>query len=158
MTHELNMIDYLDFAEDECTWKFPTAALDRIFRKKKFNKSQPKLGDFVPTNEDGEVMEKPEFNVDVRDYEINTDKGNNDYLDEMNKQSNDHEMYRQALDRVIWKGWEVEELVGYYVLVDKSRTEIAECYTDKKKWTWYDKNTYEKLIDSGVKLERIIKK
>lgn len=149
MTHEKNMIEYLDKAEDECAWKFPTAELEKIFRKKNFLKSAPKLGDYVPTNEKGEVMEKP---FDFGNWE----KAH--YPSE--KRMKIHEQFQEALDRVMWQGWEVKQSLkkDHYILYHPSDPHIARCCDNKMEWIGDDSNTYEQLITSGVKLERIEKK
>ncbi len=168
MTHEKNM-KYLKSAQElylEVCKKIKgnvdsIKAYEGYFEALDLLYQQPMLGDFVATNEDGEVMEKPEFNVDVRDYEVDTDKGNNEYLNEMNKQSNDHELYRQALSRVLWKGWKVESVLQGHTNVMKSE----DIENGKAMWLSFTSDgifgklkTYEQLITSGVKLERIQKK
>ena len=126
MTHEKNMIEYLDFAEDECTWKFPTAELEKIFRKKNFNKSQPKLGDFIPTDEDGEPGKKMQ--------------------------------YQSALDRRLWDGWEIKRGELSYPNEIAVLPDIQITYSNHIGERFFKHKTYESLINSGVKLERIQRK
>ena len=95
MTHELNMIEYLDWLEDQQDSKIITLA--NVFVIKNFNKSQPMLGDFVPTNEKGEVME------DMFCYERKFDC-HEQCTDCKNKSS----QFQQAIPRVLWKGWELD--------------------------------------------------
>ena len=133
MKHELNMMDYLDWIEDQET--DPLGLLDKIIAQRDFLKSQPKLGDFVPTNEKGESMEKPSEIASFGQFE-----------------------YQSALDRVLWKGWE------YY-------PERKELYLNNKRMGYFtylkvlvspkgnkEFRTYEQLITSGIKLERIQRK
>ena len=145
MTHEKNMIDYLDWIEDQGT--NPLWLLDKILGQRNFLKSQPKLGDFIPTNKKGEVMEKPKGGPHGQSKSVQL----NHY--------NRVEQYQSALDRVIWKGWEVEQRKGYSTLQKISdKIPMAECYDDSTEWDWYGWESYESLITSGVKLERIEKK
>lgn len=164
--------------------------------------SEPKLGDFVPTNKKGEVMVKKnisaieEFNgkevilkhqygiSDSKDLYLNTessgrleiedgwiylyDKGKSGkYFKKAFQRSRIDKIgyrifwiapieYQSALDRVIWKGWEVKQR-GSYKTLQRIDEVIAECYNDSTKWDWYGVESYEKLITSGVKLERITK-
>lgn len=167
MTAEKNMIDYIDWIEDENfsrhTDEYPTTMEEArkysyIINQKSFLKSQPKLGDFVPTNEKGEVMDKPPRYDDwYSGKPIVSAEGKHDYWLNLYKE------YQSALDRVIWNGWEVRQETGYCILImignKKSGGQISECYTDSKEWDWYGIKTYEKLIStSGVKLDRIEKK
>ena len=101
-------------------------ALDLLYQ-------QPKLGDFVATNEDGEVMEKP------RDEDGEPGK---------------KMQYQSALDRVIWKGWHI----GKHGWVVNEFGDSIGLVKDSKFVIDSDKTTYEKLINSGVKLERIQRK
>ncbi len=148
MTHEKNMIDYLDCIEG--IYPAPATTLNEIWKKKHFLKSQPMLGDFVATNEDGEVMEKPNILKGVI-----MGSGVSQYdLDQS-------DMYIKGLENVMWKGWEVDKggwLIngsmsiycadGFWVIID---------YKEKIKEELKNP-TYEQLINSGVKLERIEKK
>ena len=153
MTHEKNMIDYLDFAEskdsdiglDEKGNFNYEIFYDTIMAKKDFNKSQPKLGDFVPTNEDGEVMEKP----DPEDYQ-----SYDTLLEETNRilYKGLSYAYQEALDRCLWKDWEIKE--GH--LFSDNCCDYIGSYIDNE--FRFTKPTYEQLITSGVKLERKQKK
>lgn len=115
MKHELNMIEYLDSIEE----------LDhKIYKKKQFLKSKPMLGDYVPTNENGEVIEKPSKIASFGQFE-----------------------YQQALDRVLWKGWKFrEDNIFDTLLISHYSKQIINLEQFK---------TYEHLIISGIKLERI---
>ena len=136
MTHELNMIDYVLYRNKETTLQkgFRLDMIDHAV----FLKSPPKLGDFIPTNEKGEVMEKP----------IQHSTGEFDTIEVME--------WDKAVNRVIWKGWEVEQRPGYSTLQKISdKITMAECYDASTEWAWYGWASYDKLITSGVKLERI---
>lgn len=159
MITELNMIDYIDFLETKVNILSLTE-LDlwqKTRHHKDFLKSTPKLGDFVPTNEKGEVMEKP----DKFDDWLKEPIRNGHFPLGVNC-----EKFQQALDRVIWKGWEVVEGETKYHLKkpnEGSRSLLA--YVNKTHPKAFEllneilgNKTYEQLITSGVKLERIEKK
>lgn len=63
-----------------------------------FLSRQPKLGDFVPCGENGVPLEKPK-NYDAFKNELSRDEFDYNFTDCVN--------YRQALDRVLFKGFEV---------------------------------------------------
>ena len=153
MTYEKNMMDYVFWCKennphengrlvDRTTWFMMT-----VENKADFLKSPPKLGDFVPTNEKGEVMERP---FDFGNWE----KAHYPSAKRMRV----HEDYQSALDRRLWVGWE------YY-------PEKKELYLNNKRIGYFSYSevlvsingngefkSYEKLINSGVKLERIQRK
>ncbi len=147
MTHEKNMIDYLDWIEG--VFLDNQTARNNIFAHRDFLKSPPKLGDYVATNEKGEVMEKPE--PPKSDSELIILNWHKEMLN-----------YNEALDRVLWKGWEVEDSetrkMGKFKILCNDGETIAIC-KDKEWVFWKDKyhtaDTYNDLITSGVKLERI---
>jgi len=63
-----------------------------VIKHAKLTNRQPSLGDFVPTDEDGNVLKKPD--IHSLDHSIAVAI---------------HQEYQQALDRVIFKGdWECE--------------------------------------------------
>ena len=146
MTHEPNMIEYLYAqrlrrAAGLATYK---NAFIQSYKYAEFLESTPKLGDYVPTNEDGEVMEKPggleEFRHDTGleyDYWIVA------ILE-----------YQSALDRILWEGWEI----GKHGWVVNEFGDSIGLVKDSKFVVDSDKTTYELLINSGVKLERIQRK
>lgn len=145
--YEPNMIDYLDWIEGKPItelrdWR--SKRYYKIMEKRDFLKSPPKLGDFVPTNKKGEVMEKPSVIASFGLFE-----------------------YQQALDRVIWKGWELVKGMDaemhpegrWLTNGDHYSDRIAAYSTRSKSLQFKDgATTYEQLITSGVKLERIEKK
>ena len=137
------MIDYIDWIEDQGT--NPLWVLDEIIGQRNFLKSTPKLGDFVPTNKDGEVYD-PKV---VASYNLDHNMGSG-------IQDKFRTEYQSALDRVIWKGWKFcFQYIGYesYSNGDK---EIGFRDGSPIKESGY--STYENLITSGVKLERIQRK
>lgn len=152
MTHEPNMIEYLYAqrlrrAAGLATYK---NAFIQSYKYAEFLESTPKLGDYVATNEDGEVMEKPKYFIDkwVRGEDVS-------------KESKEWQAYSEALDRVLWKGWEVESSAEGYTNIMKAE-DIGK---PRSTWLSFDSsgiwgkcNTYEQLITSGVKLERIQRK
>ena len=157
MTHELNMIDYIDWIKDEGMCfkdeNFVTTFEDALKYKKILEhrdllKSPPKLGDFVPTNEKREVM----------DRHIG---GMREGIDDVK-----HKEYRMALDRVLWKGWEiVEGETKYHLKKPNEGSKSLLAYVDKTKPKAFEllneilgNKTYDELITSGVKLERIQRK
>ena len=66
----------------------------------------PRLGDFIPCDEDGNVLEKPyslSYYSDICGYQHGQNK---------------IAQYKAALDRVIFKGdWEVEEVGEHYIFL-----------------------------------------
>ena len=142
MKHELNMIDYLDEIEHDTTI-CEASGFNLIMDKKNFLKSQPKLGDFVPTNEKGEPLEKPSEIASFGQFE-----------------------YQSALDRVLWKGWEVKWRKKIFAmqtpLLDHSKDGYIMLLIYKEnRYTWNQIEifpTYNDLITSGIKLERIQRK
>ena len=158
MTHEKNMIDYLDWIEGVFLDRKTT--LYKIYKHRTFLKSPLKLGDFVPTNEKGEVMAKPThdgFNRWTgRPHSIELHK---DWV----KLTQD---YYAALDRVMWKGWEiVEGETKYHLKKPNEGSKSLLAYVNKTHPKAFEllneilgNKTYEQLITSGIKLERIQKK
>ena len=143
MTHELNMIDYLDEIEKLSIDK--KVSLYRIFKHKRFLKSPPKLGDFVPCTKDGEVMEKSKLIGGMREG-----------IDDVYQKD-----YQSALDRVLWKGWEWIKYSDTASMYDLKHKDCSKVIANKNRGVTmfhYTDTTYEQLITSGVKLERIQKK
>ena len=165
MTHEKNMIDYLDWIKGVFLDKQTT--LDKIYEKGDFNKSQPKLGDFVPTNEKGEVMEEPEeshYKYTIKDeHQFSQPRIDRK---EFNKAK---EQYQEALDRRLWKGWEVgnrqADINGEGFYLKYEGNDVFAFWTiDNQEFElamgggYNIMETYNELITSGVKLERIQRK
>ena len=157
MTHEKNMLDFV-IEQKKILKKRAGKATNNSWRIQHsvdcehqviFLASAPKLGDFVPTNEKGEVMEEP---FDFGNWK----KAHYPSL----KRMKIHEQFQEALDRVMWKGWEVKQSLkkDHYILYHPSDPHIARCCDNKMEWIGDDSNTYNELITSGVKLERIQKK
>ena len=136
MTHEKNMMDYLDWIEG--VFLDNQTSRNKIFTHRDFLKSQPKLGDFVPTNEEGEVMERP---FDFGNWE----KAHYPSLKRMRV----HEDYQSALDRRLWVGWRVKY---------NGNIDTGLIHRDGERLWMSTYKTYELLITSGVKLERIQRK
>ena len=148
MKYEKNMIDYLDYADSN---DYDIGLYNNVYfkyeifhtiimGKKDYLKAPPNLGDFVPTNEDGEVMEKP-------------DKFDDWLVDKIN---NGHfpigvncEKYQSALDRRLWDGWHNRRGFSKCSLITTNRKQILNIKVFE---------TYDELINSGVKLERIQRK
>lgn len=154
MPHELNMIEYVDRIDNGC-FSLPVGSR-MIFNQKNFLKSQPMLGDYVPTNEDGEVMEKPPRYDDwERGKPIVSSEGKHKYWLSLYKE------YQSALDRVLWKGWEWikdnPNTSTYDLRTEFDKRSVAHKF-NKNITFYYSNTTYEKLITSGIKLERIEKK
>ena len=151
MTHEKNMIDYIDWIEDQGT--NPLWVLDEIIGQRNFLKSPPKLGDFVPCTKDGEVMEKPGGFKSYL-YVKSTGKEINWESSEMVKCKE----YQSALDRVLWKGWEYDilskELKNGHVKIWWKDAMIG-IYNSVSGRTQIVNSNYNELITSGIKLERI---
>lgn len=187
MTHELNMMDFVIDLHNKAVesnknnpgWDY-TFEFETSIRHARFLDSPPLLGDFVATNEEGEVMEKPKSTFDGT-HSVKQISASIDYKKQMKE-------FQSALDRVKWKGWEVEELTTYidgtmpgYILTEPHNSD--EVYQNLLMRAWIewrikdgvlwlissneDKNgyivqktfkTYDQLIISGVKLERIEKK
>ena len=148
MTHEKNMMDYQSFLQKKNLAMRPGDMLygksycfDKANVQYDFLKSQPKLGDFVPTNEKGEVMEEPESLKGY--YECDLDWTDSEKLA--------RKEYQSALDRVLWKNWEVNDKG----ILKKGKGFIGAFIRDK---FLFAHKTYNELITSGVKLERIQKK
>lgn len=138
MTHEQNMMEYVKRVKES---EFPyNISSIMIFDHLDFLYSAPKLGDFVATNEEGEVMDKPT-------KEQFTEDGT--YYAASHKEA--YKEYQSALDRILWKGWEVKRSV--YL-----NGERYDCVGREKDSFCFIYNTYESLITSGVKLERIQRK
>ena len=133
MTHEKNMMDYQDFLQKKNLAMKPGDMLygksycfDKANTHLAFLDSEPKLGDFVPTNEKGEVMEKLSKIASFGKFE-----------------------FQEAQSRVLWKGWRVK----YNGDID------TKLINKDKGWLWISTyKSYDELITSGVKLERIQKK
>lgn len=153
MKYELNMIDYIDFLgrEEIISLNDLQERYHKVTAYAIFLKSPPKLGDFVPTNEDGDVMEKIErYKHILSGSELASDS---DTTFELCQQ------YESALDRVLWKKWEyVDEIQkGTHRILfraewmDFNSSEIQLCSTKRI-------HTYDDLITSGIKLERIERK
>ena len=145
MKYELNMMDYLKWIKKErfIADSYPTLTnkvvkYNKIMAKMKFNDSQPKLGDFVACNEAGEVMEEPEEGQFKKYIEPKP------YEERVNE-------YQSALDRRLWKGWEIKEHPEY----GKMLYDGEHYYADGALFNKGD--TYDELITSGVELERIQK-
>jgi hypothetical protein len=80
------------------------ANFSRCFRYAKLTNRPPKLGDFIPCDEDGNVLEEPKNFEQWTRKELNVSY----YID-----SNNYVQYQAAKDRVIFKGdWGVEPLLG----------------------------------------------
>ena len=152
MKHELNMMDYLDWIEDQFLGSSMTPEEHKslLTEQRGFLKSQPKLGDFVPTNDKGEVMEKPEEGQIKKHIEPRS------FLER-------YEEYQSALDRVLWKGCEIHQIgdtSGNLVWSSVSCNDetIATAFKDRPIKLEPKFKTYEQLITSGIKLERIKRK
>ena len=143
MTHEKNMIDYLDEIEHDTTI-CEASGFNLIMDKKDFLKSPPKLGDFIPTNEKGEVMVKP-IGFDLYRETLESGSKYDSKADVIIK----CEQFQSALDRVLWKGWEVN---GDHVTQIINGKQLISKYDN----CWDE--SYEQLITSGIKLERIQRK
>ena len=155
MTHELNMMDYHKFLRNKNLSIKPgdieygtVDCFNKSATHYDFLKSPPKLGDFVPTNEDGEVMEKPEEPPKIRDVMSHANQMMYGLWDE----------YQSALDRCLWKGWERDEQGNNIGVSNKSGDFIPYFIIEGKLELSRIHTTYEQLITSGVKLERIQKK
>ena len=153
MTHEKNMIEYQDFLQKKNLAMKPGDMLygksycfDKANVHKDFLKSQPKLGDFIPTNEEGEVMKEPTH--PESDNGLKILNWHKDMLD-----------YNEALDRVLWKGWEVSHNSNFSISIINKEMQLISFHsiTNRCRVGGNEKSTYEQLITSGVKLERIIK-
>ncbi|MCH7524198.1 MAG: hypothetical protein IIC74_04105 [Bacteroidetes bacterium] len=104
-----------------------------------FCNSQPKLGDFVACNKKGELVKEPlkwgswtygTLNLSALTYAECTE-------------------YQNALDRVLWTEWEVNGDCAEQIINGKQLISKYDNLWDE---------TYEKLITSVVKLERIERK
>lgn len=111
-------------------------AFIQSYKYAEFLESTPKLGDFVPVNEKGEVMEKP----------IQHSTGEFDTIEVME--------WDAARSRILWDGWEI----GKHGWVVNEFGDSIGLVKDSKFVIDSDKTTYELLINSGVKLERIQRK
>lgn len=67
-----------------------------MFERKDFFKETPKLGDFIPTNKKGEVLEEPELTMRQGDGQVYYDAEEEDFIE-----------YQQAQERVKFEGWRV---------------------------------------------------
>lgn len=157
MTHEKNMIEYQDFLQKKNLAMKPGDMLygksycfDKANVHKDFLKSQPKLGDFIPTNEEGEVMESPSrweaWEGGVLNLPLLT--------------RCECEPYQEALDRRLWDGWEWIKYNDTSSMYDLKHKDCSKVIAHKNKGAvtfHYSDTTYELLITSGVKLERITK-
>ena len=120
--------------------------------------SEPKLGDFVPTNEKGEVMEEPLIPGNSVVEEISIEK----YPERL-------KAYQSALDRRLWEGWEVgnrqADINGEGFYLKYEGNDVFAFWTiDNQEFElamgggYNIMETYNELITSGVKLERIQRK
>lgn len=150
MSYEKNMID---FVKEQKSRDYPELnksnltgkkimiylnSLMEINKQSDFLDSQPNLGDFVPTNEAGEVMEEP-----IGEDYIDRPRGLDEWKEAIKP-------WNEALDRVLWKGdWEI---------VHKNPNGNHWIESGENMFWLHRYKTYEKLITSGVKLERIQKK
>ncbi len=163
MTHELNMMDYLKWIKEETITVMNGGNLKPVFKKAykynkimnkmKFNDSQPKLGDFVPTNKKGEVMEKPKHLCQTNSCMCSQVT--------LAKYSMKKKLFQSALDRRLWVGWEIEGKSSLTItVIGRKMQSVSFNIISKQCIVGYDgrPDTYEKLITSGVKLERIQKK
>lgn len=114
--------------------------VDQIEALAKLLKSKPKLGHFLPCDDEGKPMEKPEHydNWTGSTYEgaYNIGVIDNEYCRKC-------EAYQQALDRVLWEGdW---KLIGSYIVTDvEDRPSIAMGVYE----------TYEYLTEMGLIFKR----
>ena len=170
MTHEKNMMDYQDFLRKKNLAMNPEDLLfgksycfDKANVHHDFLKSQPMLGDFVATNEKGEVMEKPE--MEKYGYTTNDffDGGCNGWTIEDGEEAYNEAMqeYQSALDRILWKGWKWRKYSDTESMYDLKHKDCSKDIAHKNRGVitfHYSDTTYNELITSGVKLERIQKK
>ena len=116
MTHEKNM-KYLKSAQElylEVCKKIKgnvdsIKAYEGYFEALDLLYQQPMLGDFVATNEDGEVMEKPET------LYISTAQPPSEH--ESFQHDKKGKEYQKALDRLLWEGWEVTGSMKFKITI-----------------------------------------
>ena len=154
MTHEKNMKSarelYFEVCEEIRNGHDAIEAYEGYFEALDFLYQQPQIGDFVPTNEKGEVMGRLPFRL-PRHKDKPPDKVTEDYRDK----------YQQAQSRVLWQGWEwikYSDTASMYALKHKSCSKVIATKNRGGVIFHHDNKTYNDLITSGVKLERIEKK
>jgi len=99
---------------------------------------QPKLGDFIPCDENGEVLEKPDIHS----------------LDHSIAVALNHE-YQQALDRVIFKGdWEVQKhksALGEFIKIENKDGIILEFLANEE--VYFNHKIVNRIEDLPLEIE-----
>ena len=102
----ISMIDFVSIfyndlkSEHKVNWSFDQIC-NKIFNYANFLKQPLNLGMFVPCDEDGDVLEKPE------DYENRLPNMMTEYNDEVYT-------YKQAKEKVLFKGFKINGNYIYY--------------------------------------------
>ena len=102
----ISMIDFVSIfyndlkSEHKVNWSFDQIC-NKIFNYANFLKQPLNLGMFVPCDEDGDVLEKPE------DYENRLPNMMTEYNDEVYR-------YKQAKEKVLFKGFKINGNYIYY--------------------------------------------
>ena len=132
----------------------PIKAYEGYFEALDLLYQQPKLGDFVATNEDREVMEYPKRK--------SLDGMSDDLAECAIEEHEGLEIeYFEAKEKVIWKEWEWIKYSDTHSMYDLKHKDCSKVIATRNRGVivfHYSNKTYEQLITSGVKLERIQKK
>lgn len=127
----------------------PTEKWEQSINNTHFIAQQPKLGMFIPTDEDENVLEEPIYSEYVPAYL-------NDNFNKRNKQE-DYEMYldqyQQALSEVIFDGWELEHKSDFTTFLINDNYSL--CFTDRGKinLNGIEIKTIEDLVPFNLKMK-----
>lgn len=154
MKHELNMKYllsarelYFEVCNDIENGYDAIESYERYFDALDLLYQEPKLGHFVATNKKGEVMERPKMETYgyVENSSFDSDSSGWSFEGGEKAYGEAMDQYQSALDRRLWSGWEIAN----DLLFNRS----TDTYFDLT-----DFKSYNDLITSGVKLERIERK
>ena len=94
----------IDMTDDEC--------FSKIFNYTRFIIQPIKLGDFIPCDLDGNVLEKP----------MNHDKWLRNDQERRGFNNSEHEQFQEAESRVLFEGFELDDTTGSYHYIHNDKT------------------------------------
>ena len=140
----ISMIDFVSIfyndlkSEHKVNWSFDQIC-NKIFNYANFLKQSLNLGMFVPCDEDGDVLEKPE------DYENRLPNMMTEYNDEVYR-------YKQAKEKVLFKGFKINGNYIYYGHFMVCLISEIELYTVESLLNHFIPETEEvQLTESAIK-------